>query len=283
MSDLRRWLATIAVGILAAALCVTAGVWQWNRHLARSEQAAIVTAHLAAEPSTAVPGPGTVIGREHLWEPVALRGRYLGQTVLLRNRPVAGQPAFHVLDAVEVTEGPGTGTILVVARGWLPAGTDAAAPDAVPAAPTGEVDLVVRLRPEETVSNRAAPPGQVQTVHVAQVRAAALAAGGVAEADWPDSATVTGYGVVASEDGAAPSGLGRLPAPDTDLGPHLSYAFQWWVFAVGALVGSVVLVVRERREQTAPLPTDATVRARRAPRRPTAEQEEDAILDAQAR
>src|SRR5690625_4421712 len=28
-------------------------------------------------------------------------------------------------------------------------------------------------------------------------------------------------------------------------GPHLSYAFQWWVFAAGALVGLVVLARRE--------------------------------------
>lgn len=291
MRDLRRWVTTIAVGILAAALCATAGVWQWNRHLARSERAEIVTAHLTAEPGEP-PVAGEVIGPERLWEPVAVRGRYLGDPVLLRNRPVGGQQAFHVLGAVEVTQGPAAGTVLVVARGWLPAGSDAAAPDHVPAAPAGEVDLIVHLLPEETGTTRVAPPGQVQTVHVDQVRAAAIA-DGLAETDWPASASVVGYGVVTSEDGGSPPGLGRLPAPDTDLGSHLSYAFQWWVFATGALVGSVVLVVRERRELAAAAsgPGDVGPGNRgpgfagqpttpRRARRRTAEEEEDAILDA---
>lgn len=284
MSPLRRWVTTIAVGILAAALCVTAGVWQWQRHVARSERADVVAAHQAARPGEP-PAAGEVVGPDRLWEPVALTGRYLGDPVLLRNRPVDGRQAFHVLGAVEVTKGPTAGSVLVVARGWLPAGDDAAAPDHVPPPPAGEVDLVVNLLPEETAATRAAPAGQVHTVAVDQVRAAAIAAG-LAEGAWPASATVTGYGVLASEDGAAPAGLGRLPAPDTGLGSHLSYAFQWWVFAAGALVGSVLLVVRERRDlaAAAPGPDGAPPAAQQRPtrsRRPTAEEQEDAILDAQ--
>lgn len=284
MSDLRRWATTIAVGVLAAALCATAGVWQWNRHVARAERAEIVTANLTAEPGDP-PAAGEVVDRGRLWEPVTVHGRYLGDPVLLRNRPVGGQQAFHVLGAVEVTQGPAAGTVLLVARGWLPAGADAAAPDHVPTPPEGEVDLVVHLLPEETAATRAAPPGQVHTIHVQQVRAAAIAAG-LAESDWPARAGVVGYGVVGTEDGAAPPGLGRLPAPDTDLGSHLSYAFQWWVFAAGALIGSVVLVARERRElaASAPGPDGAPgptpLRPTRS-RRPTAEEQEDAILDAQ--
>ncbi len=284
MRDLRRWATTIAVGILAAALCATAGVWQWNRHVARAERAEIVTANLTAEPGDP-PVAGEVVGLDRLWEPVAVHGRYLGDPVLLRNRPVGGQQAFHVLGAVEITRGPAAGTVLLVARGWLPAGADAAAPDHVPAPPAGEVDLVVHLLPEETAATRAAPPGQVQTIHVEQVRAAAIAAG-LTDSDWPARAGVVGYGVVQAEDGAAPPGLGRLPAPDTDLGSHLSYAFQWWVFAAGALIGSVVLVVRERRELAAPAPgpdgapRPTPLRPTRS-RRPTAEEQEDAILDAQ--
>lgn len=291
----RRALVTILVGALAATGCATAGMWQWSRHQERSAQVAVVTAHQQADPAPFDLAPGAVVGPDRLWEPVSLTARYLGDPVLLRNRPVDGTPAYHVLGAVEVTAGPHAGTVLVVARGWLPAGDDAAGPAIVPVAPADEVELVVRLRPQERAATRAAPPGQVQTIHVPQVRDAALAQG-LPATDWPDDAAVAGYAVVVTEDGVAPAGLGRLPAPSTELGPHLSYAFQWWVFALGAFGGAILLVVRERRENavdaTGDAPTSAPAdaaaparatrgRTRPARRRPTAEEEEDAILDAQ--
>ena len=46
------------------------------------------------------------------------------------------------------------------------------------------------------------------------------------------------YGELAAEDPAGPRPA-ALPSPDTSLGPHLSYAFQWWIFALffpGALI-----------------------------------------------
>ncbi|MBC7290041.1 MAG: hypothetical protein H5T83_01730, partial [Actinotalea sp.] len=107
------------------------------------------------------------------------------------------------------------------------------------------------------------------------------------------------YGGLVSEDGAAAAGLGRLPAPQTSLGTNLSYAFQWWVFAVGALVAPLVLLRKERRDAaeaaeaddagdaldgTPAGPAVPARSARPAPRRrrrPTAEEEEDALLDAQ--
>src|SRR5699024_567376 len=50
---------------------------------------------------------------------------------------------------------------------------------------------------------------------------------------------VTGaFGELAAEEPAVDRPA-ALPSPDTSLGPHLSYAFQWWVFALffpGALV-----------------------------------------------
>src|SRR5699024_3730376 len=54
-----------------------------------------------------------------------------------------------------------------------------------------------------------------------------------------DPDLVTGaYGELVSEEPSAERPA-ALPSPDTSLGPHLSYAFQWWVFALffpGALI-----------------------------------------------
>ena len=88
------------------------------------------------------------------------------------------------------------------------------------------------------------------------------------------------YGVLVSEAGVTAPGLHAVPLPDTGFGPHLSYALQWWFFAVGALAGAVVLV---RRDDDATAPDATGPRPPRRPRRRSAEEEEDALLDASQR
>lgn len=307
MSELarRRWRIGL-VAVLVAAVCVAAGVWQWSRHVQRSAAVDLVRANYSAAAVPAeqlITGPGAPVADEDVWRPVRLEGRYLDGPVLLRNRPVGGTPGFHVLEPLRVESGPLAGAVLVVDRGWVPT-QDGAGPASVPGTPEGTTQVVVRLRADEPASRRDAPEGQVQAISVAQVREASAAS-------WDAADTIGGYGALVTEDGSRPDGLGPLAAPSTSLGSNLSYAFQWWVFALGALVGAVVLARREERgedEGTAtgeatpiggtvtgssgtasppahgrPTARPASGRAIRSTRRrrPTAEEEEDAILDAQ--
>jgi surfeit locus 1 family protein len=52
------------------------------------------------------------------------------------------------------------------------------------------------------------------------------------------------------ESGAPPFPM-RLELPETDDGPHLGYAIQWFSFAAIGLIGWLVLVIR-RGEVTLP-------------------------------
>jgi cytochrome oxidase assembly protein ShyY1 len=266
----------MAVALLLAAGCASAGVWQWSRHVARSAAVSLIQTNYQADvvPLDQLLGPDdAALPPDAVWRPVAVQGHYLtGDPVLLRNRPVDSQPGFHVLEPFVITEGGLAGSTLVVDRGWVPTGADSSAAESMPQPPTGTVQVVVRLRPDEPRSSRPAPAAQVHAISVEQVRDASAAS------PWPD--LLPTYGMAVTENGAAPVGLGRLPAPSTSLGSHLSYAFQWWVFALGAVVGGVVLLVREGRTG------DEADGAQRVPastrrRRPTAEQEEDALIDAQ--
>ncbi len=264
---LRRAIATMAVASLVSAACVMLGLWQWHRHLARSAAIAVVDSNYDAAPvplDRAMAGDATVAAGQE-WQRVTAAGHYLPDaTVLLRNRPVNGVSGYHVLAPFLVDSGELSGTVLLVDRGFLPAAGAATAVPDVPVPPSGTVELVARLRVAERPTDRDAPTGQVQAIETSAARAAAAT-------PWAQPA-LTGYGQAVSEDGASPAGLAPLALPSTDLGPHLSYAFQWWVFATGALIGAVILLRREGA--TAPSP-------RPARRRPTAEQEEDALLDAQ--
>jgi len=271
-SAVKRAAGLVATAVGLAVVCTFLGLWQWHRHESRSAAIAVVEANYAADPvpiGDVLASPADTLRQDEVWRPVRVTGRYDRDAgVLLRNRPVNSQPSFHVLVPF-VVEGPGgPAAVLVVDRGWMPTDADL---DVEP--PAGEVELVVRLRADEPASGRDAPAGQVQAISVDQV----LAAGG-ADGDLPGYAA---YGALVTEEPAARTPLGPLPEPSTDPGSHLSYALQWWTFALGALVGFSVMA---RRELLAPPDgEDDSARVPRRRRTPSAEDVEDALIDAQLR
>lgn len=293
----RRWAVTVLAGLVLAAGCVAAGAWQWHRHEQRSATAELVDRNYDAPPVPVedVLRPGAAPDPDDVWRPVTAVGRYVGDPVLLRNRPVSGTPALHALAPFAVEEGALAGAVLLVDRGWVPSGEDGSGPRS-PEVPRDEVELVARVRTQEPPSSRDAPAGQVQAINADDV---ARALGGDV---WPDGAALEAYAVVVTEDGERPAGVGPIPRPSTGVGTNLSYAFQWWVFAVGALVAPVLLIRRERRDLEADGGVDRESPSghpdgpgarvapgavsprpgRRVRRRPSAEEEEDALLDAQA-
>jgi cytochrome oxidase assembly protein ShyY1 len=274
--EIRRAAGLLATAVVVALVCTGLGYWQWTRHEHRAAAIALVEANYGADPvplAAVLPLPASTLADDRVWTPVRVTGRYRAQdSVLLRNRPVDGRPGLHVLVPLEVTDaGDGAeGAILVVDRGWIP--TDLS-PDDVPP-PAGEVDVVVRLRADEPASPRDAPAGQVQAISVRQV----LTAAGLD----PGTPAFRAHGALASETPAPERPLGGLPRPSTDPGSHLSYALQWWTFALGALVGFAILARRELAAPSAAGPHDVPTPARRR-RTPSAEDVEDALIDAQLR
>lgn len=291
----RQWV-TLAVGVVVlVALCLLAGRWQWNRYVARDAEIQQIEANYVSDPvpvADLLPAPGASLDDADVWRPVVLEGRYEADaTVLLRNRPVGGSPGFHVLVPFVTEPAPGApdGLVVVVDRGFVPLGTDAVTPGDLPAPPEGDVEATVTLRGDEPSSGRDAPDGQVQAISTDQVLDA-----GPDGAAWADGRTVGAYGQLRSEDPAPAVPLETLPKPDTDPGSHLSYAFQWAVFALGAVIGFWLLVRRDRRDArgedttltagdllAADDPGAARARRDARTRRPTAENEEDALVDAQ--
>jgi len=293
----RRAVGLCLLAVALATACVFLGRWQWHRHEWRDAQIAIVKENFGADPVplSSVLTPAQAVPDELLWRPVLVSGHYLPErTVELRNRPADGTPAYHVLvpfvvdDSSAGTSATPTdaGTVLVVDRGWVPTGENADADVTAPAPPAGDVTITVRLRADEPDTTQQAPPGQVQAIAVDQV----LSVAGVDGQAWQ------AYGGLVSESPAVAPMPGTLPEPSIDPGSHLSYAFQWWTFALGSLVGFAFLARREILEEVdepSP-PEDLDPWAPRAPRGPRpervhtsgrrdgrAEAEEDALVDAQ--
>jgi cytochrome oxidase assembly protein ShyY1 len=278
-----RWLAGFALALALAAACVLLGQWQWHRRQERLAATHPITQNYdrpAVPLDDVLARPGDRLPARAEWTPVRVTGRYVADdTLLLRNRPLNGQPGYHVLVPFRTAGGP----VLLVDRGWLPTGSAGDAPDHVPAPPAGDVEVTARLREPEPAQARTAPAGQPYTVELQQVRGLLGAADG-------GRLLTGGYAVLDHDDPAARDNPVALPRPSVDEGPHLSYMFQWYVFAAGMLIGYGVIARRHAEDLRAAggagLPTPGAPRPRRTPatrRRPTAEEEEDALLDAAER
>ena len=269
-----RWLGYLAVAVVFAIVCSMLGMWQFQRRAEARAAIDVVVANYDESPRPVAEVLPSLDSYEpsQQWTPVLLRGHYLGEEQLLaRNRPLNGQPGFEVLVPLQLEDG----TVFIVDRGWVPVGSRQDAPDAVPAPPAGEVTVVARLKAgEPTLPGRTAPAGtnQIATIHLDEV------------ADRLQLPTYTAaYGLVASEKPAHGETPIATVKPEPDEGPHLSYALQWFVFALIGFIGLGWAMREEYRVVNAADPLEqerAADRVRRKSlKKPTDAETEDAILD----
>lgn len=269
----RRWFGYLAVVIIFAIACTLLAMWQFAR---RDEALAAMAKVTNNYESAALPladvlaGPDSFAASQE-WTPVTMTGTYLtDDQLLVRGRPYGGNPGFEVLTPLLLTDG----TVFIVDRGWIPIGSKQDSPDFVPEAPAGQVTVEARLKPgEPNLPGRSAPTGQVATVNLPTIESLV------------GETTYTGaYGLMASE---SPEAADARPAaaikPELDEGPHLSYAVQWFVFAVFGFFGLGYAIRQEYRILNAEDPEEkerAAQRQRKArAKAPTDADIEDAILD----
>ncbi|GAA3583722.1 SURF1 family protein [Klugiella xanthotipulae] len=227
----KRWGGYVALLIVFTIVCVLLAQWQFNRRADARAEIARIDGNYDATPvllTDALPTLDAYNDEDQKWSTVEITGHYLSDDqVLVRNRPLNGSPGFEVLVPFQLANG----NVFVIDRGWLPTGSsngaEKNAPDVVPEAPTGTVEVIARLKAgEPTLPGRRSVDGQIATIHL------------------PDMATRIGlptyteaYGLLVSENPAPKTAPTLAPKPERDEGPHLSYALQWYVFAVMGFIG----------------------------------------------
>ncbi|QIM23011.1 SURF1 family protein [Phycicoccus sp. HDW14] len=225
--------------VLSALFAVAAyhlGFWQYHRHEAKVERNALLDAHYRADPlPVADVITGTGVAPDAEWTRVTVRGTYVEGPLFVRGRPNDGAVGLEVLWALRPATG---GTDVLVDRGWVPASDRGASVlPSVPPAPTGEVTVVGWARHGEASPGRAPAAGQIANL---SVRDASVAFG---------TRLLPGYVLLESEavpDGTTPPRPQALAPPDRSLGPHLAYAYQWWL---GTITGFVLVGFGIRREE----------------------------------
>lgn len=256
-TTVQRRIVGAIVAIVVVTTCIMLGRWQWHRHEDRAARVDQIMQNYDREPvplSQLVADPAAPLGPDMAWRPVELHGEFGPTAIKIRNRPVDGQPGFHIAQPFFSDAGP----VVLVNRGFVRTedeqGLDLAAPS-----PT-DVTLLARIRPAEEPDSRSAPAGQGFTFNPPQL--------------LPEIAELAPnfYLVAESETPPAPDQIAALPPPETDLGSHFSYALQWWFFAGGSVIAFIILMRRETQHEAGTAPRTKRVRS--------AEAEEDALIAA---
>lgn len=254
----RRWLGYLALTVVFAVVASLFGMWQWDRRgqavaaiekVERNwDQAPVDLENLVSN--------GTLDATESEWVPVILSGEYRGdEQVLVRTRPRSGSVGFEVLVPFVAD-----GLSVIVNRGWIPTGESQDFPDLIPSLPQGSLEIVARIKPSEPLlEGRGAPEGQIASIHLGSLQT--MTSSSIREDFY------LALGEERPRPATAPLPLER---PELDEGPHLSYTFQWYLFAVMAFGGLWYMLRQEARVHRGEDVSRKTSRD---------EDEEDALID----
>ncbi len=255
-----RWWGILGFTVAFAVVCVGLGQWQFDRRAQAQAAIAILDANYDQPPvdlSTLITVP-TEYDSSEKWRTVRVTGEYQASDIIYaRTRSGPGGIGFEQLAPLQTSNG----TVFVINRGWVPANGDNSAPAETPVVPSGPVTATVRLTPgEQQIAGRNAPDGQIATIHLETIGERINAE---VYRGW--------YGRLATESPMTAAGA-QWQKPTLDEGPHLSYALQWYVFALMGFFGYGWAL---RKEARGDVPPKRRVRTRR-----TDEDIEDAALDA---
>ena len=262
----------VAVAVIAATvsgLAIMAGTWQFGRYEDRADaRAAFETASALPRVSLeSLAQPGSPVPPSAVWREVTVVGTFDASSLtILRNRPIDSRPTWQYLAWFR----PSSGGALLVNLGHAPQ-PDPSADVPGPDLDLGEVSLAVVLRQfEPDDSKRGESASRILPAHMPP----------------PAEATFEAYGMlreVCADGQCEPiDGLAPVPIPELTTGPHLSYAWQWWVFAALSPVGAWLLMRREREDDAA-ASIGRAERSSRRTREPSDEQIEDALAETHAR
>lgn len=226
------WRTTVftALALLSAAIFVQLGRWQLDRLNQRKSNNAIIATQrlLTSVPFASLPAD---TAQAH-YRTATVEGRPdYEHELVYANRTRRGSPGIELLTPVRRA---GNDTAVLVNRGWV------YSPDGgfVDRAKWREADEVrfagyVEVFAPDSATFTSSDPRIVRRVS----RKAVLA-----RIPYP----IASYYLIAVGDTADLAHPARRDLPPLDEGPHRGYAFQWFTFAVIALVGAGLAIARDR-------------------------------------
>jgi cytochrome oxidase assembly protein ShyY1 len=243
-SDLKRWSGWLALVIVFSVACALLSNWQFSRR----EEALAEIAQVARNYDASPVGIDEVaslnfFSAKNQWRPVTLTGHYLvGNAVLVRNRPLNGQPGFLQVVPFQLEDG----RLIAIERGWIASDSNYQPPTNIPLPSGDEQTVTARVRPAEPSLDRGAPKGQLGTINIESL---------VISQGIKDSIFTKVYARMAGEELIPTATPKALAKPELDEGNHLSYALQWIMFALMAVAALIWGIKKEREARGISKPT----------------------------
>jgi len=239
------------LAVAAAILFVRLGFWQLDRLGQKRAASALRSSRQAETPLSAAQlierlgSSGGPAPADLAWRRVRLAGRWdYGHEVLIRGRSYESTPGVYVVTPLVLE----TGAELPVLRGWLPS-PDAMTPVAISTEDEGlrpsDGRIGVLLRSNDGAGTPVISAGEGET---RRPTLATIDVGALAEAAADSFEVLPMFAHLLPEDEPSED-LRRgepvaIPLPDPGNGPHLSYAIQWFSFALITLVGTWAFLYR---------------------------------------
>lgn len=230
------WLVGHVIALIAIVGFVLLGLWQLDRHAARSAFDTTLRSRLA-EPAVSLESLlGDNVDLEDVeYRQATVTGTYAtGEEVILQARSLEGRSGHEVLTPLILTDG----SVLIVDRGWVP--IDVEGPPVVGAEPpSGEVAIRGYVRQTQVRSGLGPvdpPTGDLDRVSRVDLDRLGM------QMDQP----VQPIWLQLADQQPPQAGFPLLLPPPTPGGgpPHLSYAIQWFAFAVLVVVAYPFLLRR---------------------------------------
>lgn len=240
-----KWLAGHLLFVVMVTFFVWAGFWQLSRLSDAQAERDLGVNRVEAQPVPLAEIAAETDLVQRVYRRVIITGEFLAdQQVATPPRSRNGQPGNILLTPFQPDDGSRP---VLIERGWVPfqrGGVIAAAP------PSGQVTVAGVLLPPEApdateVFNDA---GLVRYINPTPIGAEL----------GLDLAPLTLRLLDQSPAQSEPLPIaGALP--EFDLGSHLSYAVQWFLFALVSVIGYPILIRRTTRDRETPAPIDDRV------------------------
>jgi surfeit locus 1 family protein len=228
--------------IVIAPVMVGLGIWQLARLSERRTLNAQIRARLALPPFVLTGAPLTDTAQLE-YRRVTAEGVYdFANEIVLRNRAYQEVPGVHVLTPLRIADGHAA---VLVDRGWIPYEQAAPASRVNYQLPLGEVEVAGLARLSQSRASPLLPADPTLGPDLPRLDAWYWVNLEQIQAQLPYSLLPI---YIELDEGTDKTQL-PLAGYELDLtdGPHLSYAIQWFAFAIIAVVGPFILWRRQRR------------------------------------
>lgn len=223
----RRWIGFTAIVVISIVGFGLLSQWQWNRaNEQRTERLAISDAQVLLDVES--------VNDLAEFTRVSVSGTFSNQdTSLVRQRPQDGGNGYWVMTPLDTS----LGTRIWVIRGWVGASTIATEVPTVPSAPAGTTVVNGAIRNFEAPLSEVygLPPGVIAKMSLVE-----LVTPGAS--DSVDNRVVQLITSTPSD-----NEIVIVPLPEVDEVQNVSYAVQWILFALVAIIGWFIFLRREAK------------------------------------